>query len=45
MKIQIDFTTIVDINYFTVLSIVIEMLYYFCENIHKNKKCNILILT
>ena len=37
MKIQIDFTTIVDINYFTVLSIVIRNVILFCENIHKNK--------
>ena len=37
MKIQIDFTTIVDINYFYSIVNCDKMLYYFCENIHKNK--------
>lgn len=46
MKIQIDFTTIVDINYFySIVNCDKKCYIIFCENIHKNKKCNILILT
>ena len=44
MKIQIDLTTIVDINYFySIVNCDKNKLYYFCENIHN--KNNILILT
>lgn len=46
MKIQIDLTTIVDINYFySIVNCDKKCYIIFVKIFTKNKKCNILILT